>query len=78
MPENVQCYYNTAFKCSKSTTKTLEKCVKYVQGKIIQRKMSGGKEFHGVKFSELGLLSRGELLRGNCLGVIAFGGIIQW
>ena len=37
-----QCHYNTVFKYSKSTTKILGKCVKYVQGRIIQRKMSDG------------------------------------
>ena len=52
--------------------------MKYVQGEISQRKMSGGRErFHGGNISEWGLLSRGELLRGNCSGVVAFGEIIQ-
>ena len=44
---NVQCYYNTVFKCSKSTW---------------------GEIFRGGE-----LLSRGELFKGNCLGVVVFG-----
>ena len=50
--------------------------MKYVQAETIQRKISGG-GFHGEKFPEEGLLSKGELFRGNCLGVVVFEEIIQ-
>ena len=80
-----------SFKCSKSTTKTLPKSVKYVKGWIILRKMSGekGKIFRwwwdgreggegGKGWGGVGgLLSRGELFRSNRSGVAVFVGIIQ-
>ena len=53
---------NTAFKCPKSTTKTLGKSVKYVQGGIIHRKMSGGNSIGG-NFQRGKLLSREELFK---------------
>ena len=73
MPQgSVQCHYNTAFKCSKLTTKTLGKSVKYVQREIIQRKMSGEKSTWLEIFR-----TRGYCSEGDYLGVIVIGGIIQ-
>ena len=63
--ESVQCHQNTTLKCSKSTTKTLGKRVKYVQGEIMQLKMSGGIPWG--KFSGEG--GRGVIVqRGIVLG----------
>ena len=77
MPQgSVQCQYNTTFKYSKSTTKTLGKSVKYVQGEIIQRKMSGEGPLGG-NFQRRGYCPEWELFRGNCSGVVVFGVIIQ-
>ena len=49
---------------------TSKKKVKYVQGEIILRKLSGGipwgKIFRGLGWGGRGVLSRGKLLRGNC------------
>ena len=51
--------------------------MKYVQRGTIQRKMSRGNST-GENFQTGGrLLSRGELFKGNCLGVVVFGGIAQ-
>ena len=63
-----------AFKCS--TAKTLRKSVKYVQGGIIQRKMSEGNSM-GETFQRRKLLSREELFRGNCLGVVVLGELFR-
>ena len=72
--ESVQCHYNTPFKCLKSAIKTLAKSMKYVQGKIIQIKMSGGNSMGGGEFSEeWGVLSRGDLSRGGGGGLIVWG-----
>ena len=74
MPQgSVQCQYNTTFKYSKSTTKTLGKSVKYVQGEIIQRKMSGEGPLGGnfqrrgycPEWNYLGVIVRGKKLRGE-------------
>ena len=51
--------------------------MKYVLGEIIQRKMSGLGGIPLRDFQRGELLSRGELFRGNCSGVIVSGGIIQ-
>ena len=61
---------NTAFKCPKSITKTLGKSVKYVQGEIIRRKMSGGIPW-GEIFRERSYCPERNYLRkseSNCLG----------
>ena len=54
--------------------------MKYVQGEVIQRRMSGG-ELHGGRFSEDegggDVFSRKELIRGNCLGVVVQGAKVR-
>ena len=49
--------------------------MKYVQVEIIYRKMSGEVPQVGIFRGEV--LSRVELFRGNCSGVVVLGGIIQ-
>ena len=54
--------------------------MKYVQGEIIHRiaeRSGGGGGIPWGKFLRGGLFSRGELFRGNCLGVVVSGEIIQ-
>ena len=67
----VQCHYNTAFKCSKSTIKTLGKKAKYVQGEIIQKKILRGEVFRGNCPGRNSLRDNctgGNFMGGNCPG----------
>ena len=50
--------------------------MKYVQWITIQSKKSGGNSMW-KNFLRQEVLSREELFRGNCSGVVVFGGIIQ-
>ena len=58
-----------------SNKNTKRKCEISPGRNYSQKNVWGG--FHGAKFSEEGLLSRGELFRRNCSGVVVFGGIIK-
>ena len=50
----------------------------YSEKNVLEGWGEGGKGgFQGEKFSEGGLLSKGELFRSNCSEVVVFGGTIQ-